>query len=45
MKRTLLILLIISLLSMAGCGTMKGLGQDISTAGDWIEKTAEKTKP
>ncbi len=32
-------------MTMTGCGTMKGLGQDISTAGDWIEETADKAKP
>ena len=29
---------------LTGCNTFKGMGQDVSTAGDAVTKTAEKTQ-
>ncbi|MEX0386509.1 entericidin A/B family lipoprotein [Spiribacter onubensis] len=31
-------------LSLAGCNTVEGLGKDIQSAGQAVEKTAEKDK-
>jgi len=32
------------LLAMAGCGTIKGIGQDISTVGHWLTRGSDNAK-
>ena len=32
------------LLVMSGCGTVKGIGQDISTVGHWVTRGADNAK-
>jgi len=39
------LLLILAGSSLSGCNTVKGAGQDIKSAGQAIEKTAQQTKP
>mgnify|MGYP002641743079 CR=1 FL=1 len=39
-----LVMCIFFLLILTGCGTVKGMGQDISAAGDWLEKTSDQVK-
>ncbi len=43
MKRIITIaLLAVTVLGLAGCGTMKGIGEDIKKAGDAITGAAKK---
>ena len=42
MKR--IYLFIVFALTLCGCGTVKGLGQDLSTVGRWLTKSSEKIK-
>ena len=39
------LLLILAGSSLSGCNTVKGAGQDIKSAGQVIEKTAQQAKP
>jgi predicted small secreted protein len=32
------------LLAMAGCGTIKGIGQDIGTLGHWLTRGSDTVK-
>jgi len=41
MKKIISISLIASLLALAGCNTVRGIGQDIEKAGSAIEKSAK----
>lgn len=42
MRRALTVtILTLSLLALAGCNTMRGVGKDIKKAGETIEKTAD----
>ncbi len=44
-NRTLLrVTALIILLSAAGCGTIKGVGDDISTVGGWLSRGSEKVQ-
>lgn len=38
MVRTLLILLLISLLFLSGCECISGFGRDLQKAGSWLER-------
>ena len=40
MKRLLAMLLVISLVLLCGCETMKGVGKDVEKAGEWVQKKA-----
>lgn len=45
MKKTLATLLALSFVcALAGCNTVKGVGQDVQKAGSAIENAAEKKK-
>lgn len=42
MKRVLIILLVgVALFTLSACETMKGVGKDVSGAGEWVQKKAE----
>jgi len=41
MKKLISFSLLAALLALAGCNTMRGLGQDIEKAGSAIEKSAK----
>jgi predicted small secreted protein len=43
-KRFLLALAGLFLLSMAGCGTIKGIGEDVSAVGGWMSKSSDTVK-
>ena len=43
-KVSLLVLCTILVLAAAGCGTIKGLGEDISTVGRWLMKGSDTSK-
>ncbi len=40
--KKLLVLLLISLLFLAGCECISGLGRDIQKAGKWMEKQSQR---
>jgi predicted small secreted protein len=44
MKSLVAMLVLGGMLTMAGCNTMRGMGQDMSTAGEKIENSAERNK-
>ena len=44
MKSSLAALFALSILSLAGCNTVAGAGQDVSTAGNSVTNAAEKAK-
>ncbi|MFO1431704.1 MAG: entericidin A/B family lipoprotein [Candidatus Competibacteraceae bacterium] len=44
LKKSLLLLSLLSVLGLMGCNTMKGMGQDVSAAGDAVSNTAKKDK-
>jgi len=44
MKRTIALVLLFSVVLIAGCNCMSGLGRDVQKAGKWMEKTAEQNK-
>ena len=41
--KTLLVVLsvILMVLSLSACETMKGLGKDVESAGEWVQKKAD----
>lgn len=43
MKRTLLlcVLLMVTLIAISGCNTVRGMGQDIEKGGEAIQRTAD----
>jgi entericidin B len=43
-KSTVAALFALSLLALAGCNTVAGAGQDVSTAGNSVTNAAEKAK-
>ena len=43
-NRVLIVLAVAVVLTLAGCNTMEGLGKDLSTLGDKIEKKADGKK-
>ena len=45
MKKTCLFVLCgLLILAIAGCGTIKGMGDDISTLGSWLTKGSDAVK-
>lgn len=44
MKKLTLLVLLAYTMTLTGCSTMEGLGQDISKLGNKIEKKAEEKK-
>ena len=44
MHKLIALLIMAGVLTMTGCNTMRGAGQDMSAAGDKIENSAEKNK-
>lgn len=45
MKKTRLIIMAgILILSIAGCGTVKGVGDDLTTVGKWLTRGADAAK-
>jgi len=44
LKATLAALFALSLVSLAGCNTVAGAGQDVSAAGQGVTNAAEKSK-
>jgi predicted small secreted protein len=44
LKRLMALGLLAAVIGITGCNTMRGMGQDIETAGDKIEDTAERAK-
>ena len=41
MKKSLLLLLILSILILSGCGTMNGIGKDFEQFGNWIQRNSD----
>ena len=41
-KMILLLLLALVATTIIGCSTIKGMGEDISTLGDWLTRGSEK---
>ncbi|OGX35186.1 MAG: hypothetical protein A3C36_08005 [Omnitrophica WOR_2 bacterium RIFCSPHIGHO2_02_FULL_52_10] len=45
MKKLFLVgISIILMAAIAGCGTVKGIGEDLSAVGGWLTKGSEKAK-
>jgi len=45
MKKTcLFVLCVLLILTVAGCGTIRGLGEDINTVGKWLMKGSDAVK-
>lgn len=44
MKKILTILGLVTVVVLTGCNTFKGLGKDVSRAGDKVTNTAERTQ-
>nr|WP_320115144.1 entericidin EcnA/B family protein [uncultured Desulfuromonas sp.] len=44
MKSLIAILLLILMLTLAGCECIGGLGRDIQYAGHWLEDTSERVR-
>ena len=42
LSRPIILLLLASIVGLAGCNTMRGVGQDIQKAGEKIEDAAKK---
>ena len=42
MKKIVLVLLMLSLVGLTACNTLKGVGQDLQKAGEKIEDAAKK---
>ena len=42
MKKSFSLLIVLSLLGLAGCNTVKGMGQDLQKAGESIEGVVKK---
>lgn len=38
------VLITLALICLTGCGTMKGIGQDVGTIGDWTEKGSDEVR-
>lgn len=42
MKKTVIVLAMVFLLfTLAACETMKGLGKDVESAGEWVQEKAQ----
>lgn len=44
MKQLATILALVTMVIFTGCNTVKGLGEDVSKAGDKVTDTAERTQ-
>ncbi|MCH2006477.1 MULTISPECIES: entericidin A/B family lipoprotein [Acinetobacter] len=44
MMKKILVASVMVAFVLTGCNTFKGMGQDVSKAGDAVSKTAEKTQ-
>lgn len=44
MKKAITLLLICSLLFLSGCETFRGLGKDVSRAGNWMQEEAQQAQ-
>lgn len=44
MRKLLAMTLVAGALAVSGCNTVSGVGKDVSSAGNTVSKTAEKTK-
>lgn len=44
MKQLATILTLVTMVIFTGCNTVKGLGEDVSKAGDKVTDTAERTQ-
>jgi len=44
MRKMLLVVTCLMLVTIVGCGTMKGIGEDFSTLGGWIKTGSDKVK-
>ncbi len=45
MRKVLLsVLCVVFIITVSGCGTIKGLGEDISTIGRWLTKGSTSVK-
>jgi predicted small secreted protein len=44
LSKLIALLMVAGVLTMTGCNTMRGMGQDVEAAGDKIEGSAEKNK-
>ena len=42
MKRTVMILMALLIVALAGCNTMRGFGQDMEKAGEAIQKKSDR---
>ena len=42
MKRTVMILMALLVVALAGCNTMRGFGQDMEKAGEAIQKKSDR---
>ena len=43
MKKTLLLIALVSACFVSGCATFEGLGQDMKKAGKWVENKADNS--
>ena len=44
LKKSLLLLSLLSVLGLMGCNTMRGMGEDVSAAGGAVERSADKNQ-
>jgi predicted small secreted protein len=44
MHKLIALLVLAGVLTMSGCNTFRGVGQDVEAAGDKLENSAEKNK-
>lgn len=44
MKKLSVLFVLVAFVGLTGCSTMKGLGDDIGTVGDWITKGSQKVE-
>ena len=44
MKKIITVLGLVTVVVLTGCNTVKGLGKDVSKAGDKVTDTAERTQ-
>jgi predicted small secreted protein len=44
LKKSLLLLSLLSVLCLMGCNTMRGMGEDVSAAGNAVQHSADKNQ-
>ena len=44
MQRSIALVLLLTLLTLTGCNAVRGFGQDMQKAGQWMENEADKHK-